>query len=310
MPLQDSNKRASAHDLLTRAATAADGQPGEHAHAQRAATHTLSGDHRQRRAGSGERFWQFREYETGDSPHTIDWRQSAKRERLYVRQQEWQTPQRSLFWVDDNPGMAFTSDPKTIPPKGDFARIVALGLGMLLTRNGEHIGALLPGVTPGHSTGTLHQLAEHFTGQPTGSDWDAMIPALADQKLPRHATPVLLSDCLQTSDALGAQLDTLTARMGTGVLIQVLDPAELTLPYRGRIVFEGVATQDAETIHVPEAEEIAQNYRERIDAHCHAVEEGANARGWLYLRLSSDTDPAQALTAIRGALDNRREATG
>jgi uncharacterized protein (DUF58 family) len=98
--------------------------------------------------------------------------------------------------------------------------------------------------------------------------------------------------------------------MGAGVLVQVLDPVELTLPYHGRIVFEGVATQDAETIHVPEAEEVAQSYCERIDAHCHAMEEDANARGWLYIRLSSDTDLAQALTAIRGELDNRREATG
>jgi uncharacterized protein (DUF58 family) len=308
MPLQDSSKRASAEELLARAAAAVDGHPGINALTKRAATHTLSGDHRQHRAGSGERFWQFREYETGDSPQSIDWRQSAKRERLYVRQQEWQTPQRSLFRVDDNPGMAFTSHPGNIPAKGDFAGIVALGLGMLLTRNGEHVGTLLPGVTAGHSTGTLHQLADHLTTQVPGSDRDSLITELMSHKLPRHATPVILSDCLQAPDILGGQLDTLAERTGPGLLVQVLDPAELALPYRGRIIFEGLAGDT--TIPVPEAGDIADAYRQRIDAHCSAIAGHVQSRGWLYCQLSTDTEPSQALSTLWEALHDRQEASG
>ena len=305
MPLQDNSKRASAHDLLTRAAAAADGIPGTYAHTKRAAPHTLSGDHRQRRAGGGERFWQFREYETGDSPQSIDWRQSAKRERLYVRQQEWQTPQRSLFWVDDNPGMAFTSNARHYPPKGDYARIIALGLGMLLTRNGEHVGAMLPGVTAGHSTATLERLAEHFTTQLAGSDFHAMTAALAAQKLPRHASPVLLSDFLQDPTLLGEALDSMAERTGPGMLVQVLDRAEYSLPYRGRIVFEGIEADSR--FHLPETGDIAEAYRARIESHCREVAQAAQARGWLYLALSTDSDTAKALDMLWGALDDQQQ---
>ena len=48
--------------------------------------------------GMGENFWQFRPYQTGDTVEGIDWRQSAKGDRLYIRETEWSAAQTVWLW--------------------------------------------------------------------------------------------------------------------------------------------------------------------------------------------------------------------
>ena len=52
--------------------------------AERVASTVAQGVHGRRRVGTGEAFWQFRQYQPGDSLHRVDWRQTAKRDRVYV----------------------------------------------------------------------------------------------------------------------------------------------------------------------------------------------------------------------------------
>ena len=62
--------------------------------AERVATTVAQGVHGRRRVGQGETFWQFRQYEPGDAATRIDWRESAKSQRLYVRETEWEAADR------------------------------------------------------------------------------------------------------------------------------------------------------------------------------------------------------------------------
>ncbi len=63
------------------------------ADAQRLAATLILGEHGRRRAGQGETFWQYRRAEAGDPFTSIDWRRSARSDRLYVRQTEWEAAQ-------------------------------------------------------------------------------------------------------------------------------------------------------------------------------------------------------------------------
>ena len=56
--------------------------------ARRIAATIEQGVHGRRRVGRGEAFWQFRQYYPGDELRRLDWRQSAKTDRLYLRQME------------------------------------------------------------------------------------------------------------------------------------------------------------------------------------------------------------------------------
>ena len=57
--------------------------------ADRVAATVAPGVHGRRRVGQGKTFWQFRQYQQGDPISRIDWRQSAKRDHTYIRENEW-----------------------------------------------------------------------------------------------------------------------------------------------------------------------------------------------------------------------------
>src|SRR6059058_1661205 len=59
--------------------------------ARRVAATLTSGIHGRRRSGPGESFWQFRPFVAGEAAQRIDWRRSARDDRLYVREREWET---------------------------------------------------------------------------------------------------------------------------------------------------------------------------------------------------------------------------
>ncbi|MEM8985995.1 MAG: DUF58 domain-containing protein, partial [Pseudomonadota bacterium] len=77
------------------------------AEAERIAASVLQGVHGRRRAGTGETFWQYRPYAQGDSVASIDWRQSARSDRLYVRQNEWEASNAVWLWPDGSASMDF-----------------------------------------------------------------------------------------------------------------------------------------------------------------------------------------------------------
>jgi uncharacterized protein (DUF58 family) len=73
----------------------------------------IHGLHGRRRAGSGENFWQFRRFVSGEEARRIDWRRSARDDHLYVREQEWEAAHTIWIWPDRSPSMAFTRNWQT-----------------------------------------------------------------------------------------------------------------------------------------------------------------------------------------------------
>ena len=84
---------AEAGILQHRAEQAAAALPPLLVAANRVASTVAQGVHGRRRVGQGETFWQFRQYQPGDAAQRIDWRESAKSQRLYVRETEWEAAQ-------------------------------------------------------------------------------------------------------------------------------------------------------------------------------------------------------------------------
>src|SRR3954453_22169985 len=77
--------------------------------ARKIAATVIHGLHGRRRSGSGENFWQFRRYVSGEEARRIDWRRSARDDNLYVREREWEAAHTIWIWPDRSPSMAFTS---------------------------------------------------------------------------------------------------------------------------------------------------------------------------------------------------------
>src|SRR5471032_1046651 len=77
--------------------------------ARRVASTVIHGLHGRRRAGTGENFWQFRRFMSGEPASRVDWRRSARDDHLYVREQEWEAAHTVWLWPDRSSSMAFAS---------------------------------------------------------------------------------------------------------------------------------------------------------------------------------------------------------
>ncbi|MFC7544158.1 DUF58 domain-containing protein [Siccirubricoccus deserti] len=192
--------------------------------ADRVASTILQGVHGRRRSGQGDAFWQFRPFLPGDQASRVDWRQSAKSDRLFIRETEWEAAQTVALWRDASPSMAWRSTLRA-PPKRERAELLLLALASLLLRGGERVRILGgPGRSHAGRAG-LEALAQSLTFDAAPAGLPAVDPAL-----PRHARCVLIGDFLEPLPEIQRAVSALAGRPVHGHLLQVLDPAEESCP--------------------------------------------------------------------------------
>jgi uncharacterized protein (DUF58 family) len=262
--------------------------------AERVATTVAQGVHGRRRVGQGDSFWQFRQYEPGDAAHRIDWRESAKSQRLYVRETEWEAAQSVWLWRDGSASMDYASSP-ALPTKRARADLVLVALAALLIRGGERAGLLGTGWPPISGRVALNRIAGTVdrTGTPGPS-----LPAF--EALPRHAQIVLIGDLLSPLEEVHALIAGFAASGLRGHLLQVLDPAEETLPFDGRVRFEGI--EEADEILISRVETVRDAYTGRLAAHREGLAAIARSAGWSLATHRTDRAPHTALLALYTAL--------
>ena len=148
--------------------------------AERVATTVSQGVHGRRRVGQGETFWQFRRYEPGDTVQHIDWRQSAKNDPVYIRENEWEAAQSVWLWRDGSPSMSFMSSDE-LEPKCGRADLLLMALASLMIRGGEHVSMLGTGALPATGRKVLMRLWNDIE---SGSLAESGLPGF--EPLPRH----------------------------------------------------------------------------------------------------------------------------
>ena len=268
--------------------------------ADRVAATVLQGVHGRRRSGQGDAFWQFRPFVAGDPAARVDWRQSAKSDRLFIRETEWEAAQTVALWRDASASMAWRSGP-AVPLKRERAELLLLATASLLLRGGERVRLVGGGSGRNHAgraglQAVVDALGPAADGAP---DAEGGVPP-ADPSLPRHARAVLFGDFLSPLEDIRRSVSALAARPLRGHLVQVLDPAEETLPYRGRIRFEGLEAEAPSL--VPRVERVREVYEERLRLHREGVAAIAAAAGWGFLMHRTDQPPGQVLLALWQAL--------
>jgi uncharacterized protein (DUF58 family) len=265
--------------------------------AERVATTVAQGVHGRRRVGTGETFWQFRQYQPGDPAPRIDWRESAKSMRLYVRETEWEAAQSVWLWRDGSASMNYASRPE-LPTKRARVDLLLLALAALLIRGGERVALLGTGVPPASGRAVLNRLALTL-GRPAAP---ADLPSF--EPLPRYGQLVVLGDLLAPLDAVQALVGRFAAAGLRGHLLQVLDPAEETLPFAGRVRFEGLE-QEASLV-ISRVETVREEYMQKLARHREGLAAIARATGWSFGTHRTDRPPHTALLALYGTLAERR----
>jgi uncharacterized protein (DUF58 family) len=270
--------------------------------ADRVAATVQQGVHGRRRAGHGDAFWQFRPYLPGDSVARIDWRQSAKSDRLYIRETEWEAAQTICLWSDASRSMEHVFGPGR-PTKRERADLLLSALASLALRGGEKvrlIGGGGAGIRRSHAgRAGLVAVVEGLAAV----DKSGALP-VPDPSLPRHARAVLVGDFLTPLPEIHAAVAALAAWPLRGHLLQVLDPDEETLgagnrAFAGRVRFEW-GSGDALTI--PRVEMVREEYVARLHRHREGLAALAASAGWTLLTHRTDHPPEAALLALWQAL--------
>jgi len=262
--------------------------------AERVASTIAQGVHGRRRIGQGEAFWQFRPYADGDAISRIDWRQSAKSDRVYIRETEWEAAQSIWIARDASPSMDYRSSPN-LPTKRERADLIALALAVLLIRGGEHVTLHGTGMPPRTGRATLTRLAAHLTNN------DGTMPVAGTKPVvPRHGTLIVIGDFLEPREAIADMVRDHAARGVRGHLVHIIDPAESRLPFDGRVRYEGL--EGEASLLIGRTESVRDDYRQFFSERLDAVRSFATQAGWRYDRHITERPVEPTLLALYAAL--------
>jgi uncharacterized protein (DUF58 family) len=261
--------------------------------ARRIAANVIHGMHGRRRAGAGESFWQYRRFVSGEPSQRVDWRRSARDDHLYVREQEWEAAHTVWIWADRSPSMAFASKGAR-DSKLERALIVAFALAELLVSGGERVG--IPGLmSPTASRSVIDKMAQAILHD------DAARLSLPPTFVPSAlAEIVVLSDLWSPIADIRTMLAGLSASGAHGTLMQIVDPAEETFPYSGRIEF--VEPEGFGVITAGRAERWANDYAARLALHRDQIRAETNKLDWLFATHTTNRSAAELLLFLHGGM--------
>jgi uncharacterized protein (DUF58 family) len=261
--------------------------------ARRIAANVIHGLHGRRRAGAGESFWQYRRFVSGEPASRVDWRRSARDDHLYVREHEWEAAHTVWIWPDRSASMAFASRDAR-DSKLERGLVVALALAELLVAGGERVG--IPGLMrPTASRNVIDKMAQAFLHD------DAARSSLPPSFVPSAMSEiVVLSDFWSPMPEIRNMLAGLSSTGAHGTLIQVVDPAEETFPYFGRVEF--VEPEGGEVITAGRAESWMTDYVARVALHRDEIRAETNRLDWLFSTHTTSRSAAELLLFLHSGM--------
>ena len=298
--MAESRASARSEEIRCRAEEAAAAFPPLLIAAERIAQTAAAGLHGRRRSGPGETFWQHRPYAFGDPVSAIDWRQSARvSDRLYVRQNEWDSAAAVWIWRDPSRSLDYSSM-KSIPTKRYRADIIAVALASLLSRAGERIGVISPEPRIFHGRNAAARFLEAIGV--AAFDDDASSPPAFPAGV--YARAVFISDFFTDFEKTSAAAARAAALGAKGVFVRITDPAEETFPFKGRTEFANPESRDR--LIFGDAGALRESYLREFAAHRARLVDLCNRFDWTFIAHRTDQPAANALLALYAALADQR----
>jgi uncharacterized protein (DUF58 family) len=177
--------------------------------------------------------------------------------------------------------------------KDSRAVVLGLALSELLARAGERVGVL--GHRPYVGRNASRRVAETLLS--TAENATSLPPPA---RLSRFSECLLFSDFLEPVEETAARLEEIAAQGLRGHLVQILDPAEETLPYAGRTEFS--ASEGGDRVIAGRAENLRELYQERLNSHRRALAAMATRLSWSFLVHHTDRPAGEVVLALHNRL--------
>jgi uncharacterized protein (DUF58 family) len=261
--------------------------------ARQVAATVIHGLHGRRRAGPGENFWQYRRFVSGEPAARVDWRRSARDDHLYVREREWEAAHTVWIWPDRSPSMLFASQ-LVRDDKLYRTLVVAFALAEILVEGGERVG--IPGLLrPTGSRNVIENMAQAVLHD--RSERASLPPNFSPSPL---AEIVLLSDLWSDIADVRRTITQLSGSGARGHVVQIVDPAEETFPYWGRVEF--VEPEGGGRITAGRAQTWRTDYAARVARHRADVRSETDRLSWSFIIHRTDRSASELLLALQARI--------
>jgi uncharacterized protein (DUF58 family) len=269
--------------------------------AQRIAATVILGVHGRKRSGPGETFWQYRPYSFGDATQRIDWHKSARSDRVYIRETEWEAANTLWLWTSSSPSMQFRSH-LSGTTKSERADLIALALSSLAIRAHERVAALDAPYPPGHAKPAVLRIAQWLLDREASPN----LPAPSQlRQLKRFATVALFSDFYDKPHDIAEAATAIAAQGVSGHMVQIVDPAEETLPYQGRVEFQDIGGGPLRYV-AGKTENLREAYQAKFQEQREAVRSLARRLGWSFAVHRTDQSPVSLLLTLHGLIGGEK----
>ncbi len=266
-----------------------------------------AGAHRSARRGAGVEFGGHRAYTPGDDLRWLDRRSLLLHDRLLVREFETETDRALRLVVDATASMGYrgTGAPGA---KLAYAAVVAAALARLAVGSGDPVGLTYFGgtdvarslpVSGGREAfervmGSLEAAEAGGDARADLSVLDRALGAIA-RSARRGSIIVVLSDLLDLPDAALERVSAVGARGRVLVVVQILDPDEVTLPFEGTVRLRSL---EGNVVVETDAETTRARYQEALQELEDTWSRGLAARGARFLRAITSEDPVRIVRRI------------
>lgn len=230
----------------------------------------INGLHRAPYFGASIDFAEHRGYVPGDDIRLLDWKLYARTDKYFVKQYEADTNANFSVLLDVSRSMGFASEGIS---KLQYGSYLAACLAYLSHRQRDRVGIVtidedvvefVPSSAK-HFNVLLHTLDRARPERP-----GRLLPTLAKvaEHFKRRSIVALISDLYESPEALAETLQPYRYLGNDLVVFHVLDPAEITFPYKDASKFKDLETGEVLPV-VPDV--FAAQYRKAMQDHIQAL---------------------------------------
>ena len=259
----------------------------------------LSGVHKSRAKGFSVEFEEHREYSPGDEIRRIDWKALGKFDRYYIKEYEDETNLRAYLLLDASASMNYASDGIT---KFDYACTLTASLAYLILKQQDAAGVVTfsnriesfvpPRAKRDYLTQILHALENR--GPAGETNVGRILEDIAGQII-RRGLIVLVSDLLDEPAEILKGLRYFRFKGNDVIVFHLLDPAELSLPFEGNILFEDLEALNLQVITDPRT--IRTTYQQVVNEFITDMRQQCHDNAIDYQMISTATPLDQALAS-------------
>lgn len=206
----------------------------------------FSGMHHSPHRGLSIEFADHRAYVQGDDLKHIDWKVYAKTDKYYIKEYEQETNLDLMLVVDGSESMNYRS-PGSEMSKHEYATCVAAAIAYLTLQQHDSVGVTLFDehirhfLRPSNNAQHWRTIVQELSGGvgPAKTSVGRVLDEVAE-RLRHRMLVVLISDLFDDPPSILRGLKHLRFRHHELIIWNIWDHAELSMPFKGPVMFDGL----------------------------------------------------------------------